>query len=402
MVSLAPSVEKVFPVKSPLGRIGLACAIKRSYAIGGATGGKLSLADVQVPLVLFQDFERTADGERRALLDDSDMLPVKDVTDVVLRGSAHAPERTRELYAGLSVSGFARRLRVVGERIAEVSAAGEVRFSSPEPFERLALDHRVAYGGYDAYAHEVLDPPPPPPVAAKGAGDLGPDLVTAVPSPRYPGIFAYPRNHAGVGYFIDLDRRRADGAALPQVEDPEDMLTPERFFVPSPTAWIDAPIPGSFGWVAPAWYPRILRCAGPLLACDEPARPLREAALGDGDDLVDPRGRPIGLLHPRALNGASPGLARERLRGNEPVVLENLSARAPHMSFLLPGEQPRFSVRPPGLGVMTPKPVLQTLRIEPDHDRVILTWIGVLPLAAAPPADFVDRTELSIGWTRID
>ncbi len=394
-----PSLDKVFPVKSPLGRVGLACAVKRTYSLDES--GKLSLADEQVPLVFFQDFERTVDGDLRALLDDSDMLPVKEATDVVLHGSAHARSRTRELHVGLAVSGFARRLLVTGERHVEVSADGAPRFSSPEPFEKLALAHTVAYGGYDAHAHDLLDPPPPPPAPSPLDRELGPDLRTAQPPPRYPGVFAYPRNHAGVGYFIDVDRRRADGAALPQVEDPEDLLTPARLFVPSPTAWIDGPIPGSFGWVAPAWYPRLVRCAGPLFPVDVPPRPLREAALGDGDDLLGPFA-PIGVMHPRALQGAAPGLARERLRGDEPVVLENLHAQRAELRFRLPGEAPRFVMRPPELKAMTPRAILQTLRIEPDRDRVILTWIGVLPLAAPPPVEFVERTEFAVTWSRLD
>lgn len=398
-MNFKPSTERVFPVKSPLGRIGLACAVKRTYSL---STGRLTLADEQVPLVLFQDFERTLTGERRALLDDSDMLPVKEATDVVLRGSAHARARTSELHVGLAVSGFARRLRVCGERQIEVSASGEPRFSSPAPFERVELGHALAYGGYDAHAHDLLDPPPPPPAGSPLDHDLGPDLRLAQPPPRYPGVFAYPRNHAGVGYFIDVDRRRADGAALPQIEDPEDLLTPARLFVPSPTAWIDAPIPGSFGWVAPAWYPRIIRCVGALLPCDAPTRPLREAALGDGDDLRGDDPFPPGMVHPRAMQGAAPGLARERLRGDEPVVLENLHPQQAELRFRLPGELPRIQMRPPELKVMSAKAILQTLRIEPDRERIILTWIGVLPLAAAPSREFVDRTEAAVTWSRLD
>ena len=146
----------------------------------------------------------------------------------------------------------------------------------------------------------------------------------------------------------------------------------------------------------------LVRCAGPLLPCDAPTRPLREAALGDGDDLLARAPLPMGMLHPRALQGAAPGLARERLRGDEPVVLENLHPQQAELRFRLPGELPRIQMRPPELKVMSPKVVLQTLRIEPDRGRITLTWIGVLPLAAPPSREFVERTEAAVTWSRLD
>ena len=51
---------------------------------------------------------------------------------------------------------------------------------------------------------------------------------------------------------------------------------------------------------------------------------------------------------------------------------------------------------------MSPKVVLQTLRIEPDRGRITLTWIGVLPLAAPPSREFVERTEAAVTWSRLD
>ena len=185
-----------------------------------------SLADEQVPLVFFQDFERTLDGDRRALLDDSDMLPVKEATDVVLHGSAHARARVSELHVGLAVSGFARRLRVCGARHVEIGASGEPRFSSPEPFERLALAHTLAYGGHDAHAQDLLDPPPPPPLRSPLDEQLGPDLRhLAVPETRIE-VRVTPK--AAANGVTQRDVPTAEGAAVFDYSNDSEFVNPNQ------------------------------------------------------------------------------------------------------------------------------------------------------------------------------
>jgi hypothetical protein len=360
----------------------LACVVKRSYAIGA--GGRLSLADEQVPLLADPELLIDEHDSYARLLDDTDLAYPKQATDVVLRGLAHSKDRTRELYVALAVGSNARRLRVSGERTAEVRADGTVRFSSAEPFESSPIAYDVAYGGYDDHAHFALHPP-----TEEEVNRLG----------RPVGLFAYPRNSAGRAYFVDVDRRRADGARLPLVEDPSDPLVPERFFVPRATAWIDAPIPGALGWLHHAWYPRFVRFVGPLLAHDPPAHPPREIALGEVD-LADPAELDVGVLHPRALQGAAPGLSRERLRGDELVILSNLHPTIADLRFELPGEAPRMVMRPPDVKAFTPKPVLQTVRLEPEDGLVVLTWCGVVPILSRVDEAFLSRCELGVSWAR--
>ncbi len=361
----------------------LACIVKRTYALDAS--GRLSLADEQVPLTEDPEVELDAYGGHKLLCDDTDLGPPKEATDVVFTGSAYAEGRATEVFAALVVGGFARRLRVSGERRAEVRADGSVRFSAPEPFERVEMSYEQAYGGYDEHAHWKLEPP-----SSEAVHRLG----------RPVGLYAYPRNSAGAGYFIDVDRRRADGARLPQIEDPSELLLPERLFLPSARAWIDAPLPGALGWLHHAWYPRMFRYAGPLLAYDPPAHPIREIALGEGDDLASPQPLAPGTIHPRALQGSAPGLARTRLRGDEPVILQHLHPHSADLRFALPGEAPSFTLRPPDVKSFQPKPTLQTVRIEPDSGRISLVWCGVVPVVARIDEEFLDECELEVTWSR--
>lgn len=366
------SARAVGCAKSTDGKLWLVCVAKRTYEF---VGGRLVLADEQVPVVHEPELDVDEAGRMRALVDDADILAPKIATDVIVTGRAYAPGgKATEALVGVAVGKNARTLRVLGERRAEVSNGGRVRFTDPAPFESVPLSWELAYGGYDAYAHDELDPP---------------ERVNGrriEPSPRDEGVFAYPRNKIGRGYFIDVDRDRADGALLPQIEDPTDTLTPGRLFLAHPLAWLDAPMPGGLGWVAHTWYPRMMRLMGAFLEHDAPTKPIREMQFADGDDLQGPF-RPNEVL-PRGLCGAAPGMAVERLRGDELVILRGLVAGEVETRFALPGEKPHMEVKPPGSPkVFTPEPMLQTVRIDAARRRVVVTWVGAVRVLGPVDAD---------------
>lgn len=363
------------------GAPGLACLAKRTYAL---QGDRLRLADAQLPLVLAPELAVDDRGRFHDLLDDTDVTPEKPATDVIVTGTVRAPGPVTELPFAVAVGKSARALRAVGERFVEVRADGSVRFTPPAPFEQVTLGRELAYGGYDAYAQRELAPFPR-------------EVERRLGGPVH-GVFAYPRNAVGRAYFLDVDPDRADGARLPLLEDPADPLTPERLFVPGPEAWIDAPIPASLGWVPYSWYPRLSRYAGPTaLAAARPARPLREAFFPDGSDLPGLAPLEPGRAHPRAVQGAAPGLACERLRGDELCILRGFSAAQPEQRFSLPGERPALSLAIPGLPDLTPAPVLNTVRIFADRGLVALTWGAVIPLHAFP----ADETFLASATLRV-
>ncbi len=374
--------ETVAAVRDPAtGRRLLAGIVKRTYAIDD--DGRVSLADDQAAIVDDPDLGIDDHDAYALLIDDTDLVAPKVATDVVLAATAFSRDRTRELHVAVALGANVRRLRVSGERVAEVRGDGTVRFSSAEAFTETPIGWDVAYGGYDEHAHFTVAPP-----TADEIRFLGRPL----------GLFAYPRNSAGRAYFLDVDRRRADGARLPIVEDPSDPLTPDRFFVPRPAAWLDAPIAAGLGWQHHAWFPRFVRTVGPLLAHDAPTRPVREVALGDGDDLPDVAELGRGQLHPRGLQGAAAGLSRERLRGDELCILSNLHPRVADLRFALPGEVPRITIRPPNVKAFTPPAVLQTVRIDPAAGRVVLTWCAAVPLLARVDQDFLASCELAVSF----
>lgn len=364
----------------------LACVARRTYSLSPT--GKLSLADSQSPLTLEPVLSDHPNDGCATLEDDIDLCAPKDATDIIVRGTAQSKKKTRELFVAVALGKAVRRLRVSGERRAEIAPDGAVKFSQAEGFERLPLSLGVAYGGYDEFAQDRLAPPLQEHIYLLGHKPVG--------------LFAYPRNAAGTGYFLDLERSRANGAKLPRIEDPSDPLTPERFFVPVPEAWMDAPIPAHLGFLHHASYPRFVRLFGDLLPHLPPQRKIREIDLGCGTDLDNLAALGQGEIHPRGLQSASPGLAVERLRGDELGILQNLSSDAEEIRFSLPGEAPQFALQVPDVKkVFSPRPVLQTVRIDADKREVSLTWCATVPLLARAQQSFLDACDLGVEWGRL-
>lgn len=364
----------------------LACVARRTYTFTPA--GKVTVADVQIPLTLDPVLSDHPIDALATLDDDTDLCAPKERTDIVFRGTACSPKKTKEMFLAVALGKAVRRLRVSGDRRAEVAPDGTVKFTPAEGFDRLPITPQVAYGGYDEVAQDRLDPPLMEHIYLLGHKPVG--------------LFAYPRNAAGTGYFIDVERTRADGAPLPRVEDPSDPLVPERFFVPVPEAWLDAPIAALTAWLPHSSYPRLVRYIGPRLPHLPPTRRIREIDLGCGDDLTDPKTLGQGEIHPLALQGASPGFALERLRGDELGILRGVSPEAEEVRFSLPGEAPRFTLSVPDVPkTFSPRPVLQTVRIDADRRELSLTWCATVPLMGRPQESFLSRCDLAVEWTRL-
>jgi hypothetical protein len=374
----APLTQVVYTVSAPDNRHYLAVAAKRSYSF---KSGRAELADEQAPLNLLPVFDVDADGAMTRLHDEIDLVAPKLATDLVIQGTVRCPAPTPRHTVGVKVGRVERTLELIGPRRVHIGARTEVRFEEPAPFSELTLDLAHAYGGFDAFAQLAYD---------------GGRAWLDVPGPRLPkppGAFAYPRNPFGVGYFIDVDRRRADGAPLPRIEDPADPLLASRLFVKRPSAWIDAPMPGNLGFVPYHCYPRMARLAGPLVEHDPATRPLAEARFDDADDLRSGRPSPA-----RGLQSSAPGMAVDRLRGSEAVLLRGMFPGTAEATLMLPGERPRVKVAVPDLGNIKAEAELSTVRIDLDKLTVSLTWVAASRVSFRVPETELVRCTPEVQW----
>jgi hypothetical protein len=249
---------------------------------------------------------------------ETEAVPAKLTTDVVLIGHAHAPaSRATRVEVSLRAGSLHKRVLVVGDR-AWSRFMGTTTMSSPAPFERMPLTYERAFGGWDRSArdpeqHEV-------------------EL----------------RNPVGTGLIV---RGNPDGVWLPNLEDPHQLIRR-----PS-----DRPAPAGFGFIAPHWEPR-LRQAGKY---DEHWLENRFPLAARDFDL-------------RHFNAAHPDLqAPEFFTGGEPVEILNASAEGP-LRFQLPAKRFEGVVKMKSgqrhlLGM-----VLDTVIINTDEMLVMLVWRGSL------------------------
>lgn len=244
--------------------------------------------------------------------------------DVVLNGHALAPRGAcTQMAVGLSLGPVTRQAVVFGPR----RLLDGRRITAPEPFERVALRHAQAFGGWD-----------------RRAADPSAHRVEA-------------RNPVGRG-FRDPTAPVDRDVELPAIEDP---AAPIR-------SYGDAPAPVGFGFVAPHWQPRST-WAGTYDANWMTSRmPLLPA---DFDR--------------RYFCAASPGLVcAQALTGGEAA---SVIGTTPHgrLDFIVPAlGLPLFHAHLRGRRRATLKLALDTVVVDTDDMSLTLVWRGHLPLRLGP------------------
>lgn len=335
----------VLPGQTPEGGHILGVLLKRSYAIvpgapcvRAATDQKLHAGDVHY-----------GDPMNSTVKFESDYVPFKLATDVVLNGRAYAPggRAVDSFTAAMIVGSHRKDVLVIGDRVARYNDGGTPSFTEPTPFTTMELRYERAYGGVDIYS----DP-----------------KVQCV----------YGRNHLGRGFAVANVRRAVDNLPLPNLEDPTDQLTPERLTIGHFIHWERQPMPQGLGWFSKYWRPRALM-AGVMPADRETERELRAAHTllvpSDMRPMYDQTALPD--MDFRFFNGASPGLVVPYLSADAPVHTLNLVPEG-RLSFVLPGETPRIALDI-GSGPQEPETVLHTVMIRMEEREVDLVWGAAVP-----------------------
>jgi hypothetical protein len=181
--------------------------------------------------------------------------------------------------------------------------------------------------------------------------------------------------------------------SLPNFEDPQDLLTPQRLITGTIEKWHKQPMPAGLSWFGLGWYPRA-SFAGVLPAYMPMYEELHEMTMGvvRKDQVEAQKKLKLPMLDFRLFNGASPGLAVPHLTGDEPVQLRNLDPSG-DLSFNLPGKTPVISIDW-GKGVEKPPVALHTVAIFGELMVVDLVWRGAVVYDGRP--DFVDMTRMDV------
>ncbi len=246
----------------------------------------------------------------------SDVCLRKPGADVALIGKVYAPRGATSLDVGLRVGQAKAALKVFGDRHWYRGLVGwEV--SEPKKFTEMPLVYERAYGGAD-----TTDPEQP-------AND--------------------PRNPVGRGF--SARGEGLEGAPLPNLEAPESLIS----------SWDSRPAPRTFAFVDRSWSPRVEHAG----TYDERWKKERCPLLpSDFDDRFHQAAHPS-LIYPGLLAGGE-------------VVQATSVSPAGGVSFTLPRYHVTADTWIRGER-RTDTLSLDTVVIEPDLDRVTLTWRAAIP-----------------------
>lgn len=335
----------VLPGQMPDGSPILSVLLKRTFDI--VAGGMCTLAAEDRKLLAGDVY--WDDPQTTTVRYESDFVPYKLGTDVVLDGVVYAPggAPTRACTVSLQLDQTKRVFAVTGDRFAHYVPGGMPSITEPVPFTTMELRYERAYGGTDVYS-----------------------------DPKCP--YPYPRNPLGRGFVVRNTQHSIEGLALPNLEDPAALVTPATLCLEDYRAWEKRPIPGGFCWFPKTWIPRAL-FAGIMPGDRQAERQLRNAYA----ELLSGAERDAYMKHGirdmdfRFFSGASAGFTFPYLDGGEWIAAENVT-REGRIHFQLPREAPRLGLDI-GDGVHEPQVVLHTVQIRMEDRQIDLVWRGAVP-----------------------
>ena len=366
--------EQALLFQLPLARQVIGVFVKRTYVL--TNGARMQPARDSLGLLpSVIDEDQAGTQPTACIVHESDLIPFKPWTDIVVHGHARSPGAVpvSSMMMALRLGELVRPVAVFGDRRVEHRRGTRPRFGAPQPFRELPLTWRRSYGGIDPAVRRA---------PARGVLDA---LIFTQPL-THPGV--YPRNPSGTGWIVEGERELG-GLLLPNFEDPEDLLVPARLICGTPEAWVHAPVPAGFGWFGQMWFPRSLY-AGQIPTGIHAGSNLAEVHGGwlpaDLAPLLDPERQDFDR---RFFSGAGPGLRASHLRGDEALELYGFTHDGPLRSAL-PGHRPdviiAFRRRPLPYSI-----ALHTIELFPDDGLATLTWVALaeppqlLPLSLPDP-----------------
>jgi hypothetical protein len=293
----------------------------------------------------------------------SDFWFQKEATDVVVQGSAHAHwgRPVREMTVGVTVGEATKSVRVFGERMLEWRGDGTPIIPEPEPFTEIPLTYANAYGGIDPRL-EMQAP-------------RNPDGLREFDLCDYPGL--YPRNLHGRGYLVEHGPLPL--FKMPNLENPNDLLTSRRLVVGDPALWYKQPLPWCFDWTNAVMFPRMVYIG---LAPRFPP-PVSSALpeIESGILSTDYQAKYLSLDESESVPAeyyqeASFGMTFSNLAPGTPIVLEGMHPDRPSIVLRLPA--------PPSIDLFvggSQVPAIITLTncvISPADERMCLVYAALV------------------------
>jgi len=328
------------PGRLKSGQLCLVVVAKATYDFPEEQGKPLKLAREQVE-PLSADIP-SGDPETTPALLENDYAPFKPQCDVIVLGSAHAPdnEPSTKVRVGVQLGGWSKQFDVLGDRYWLKGMTGW-QPSKPEPFVQKPLSWMIAYGGTDPYKEGQIK--------------------------------TFPSNPSGIGYWHRLDNR-LQGMPVPSTEQPgKPIKNPGGHYLPQ-----------GFGPVGRHWIPR-RNYAGTY---DEQWKKERAPYLpADFDE--------------RYYQCAPEDQQIPHIRGGEDIALHNLSPEG-YLGFQLPTAlKVIMTVIKVGGQRMAINPVIDTVIIDADQRKVsVVSRANIVVKRGVKEVETILVGQPTPGWER--
>lgn len=297
----------------------------------------------------------------------SDYWPYKEKSDVAVLGSAFAPDGkpVKAMQVSAQIGSVAKRVQVFGKRMVEW-AGGEVAWIPPgEPFTEVPLTNDNAYGGID-FRVKPWRPGETPGYPWGREAD-------------HPGM--YPRNPMGKGYLVVPGE--VPDFEMPNLEDPDDLLTAERLVTRDPKLWYRQPLPWCYDWTMMLAFPRICFIHSGVDAWfpgpeDEGMPEVRRGFCPPNYRSMMKNRRDTHSLN-LFYQEASLGFMLKDVKGGEPVTLAGMNPAESEIRFPLPTPLKSLEFEIEGKRDAV-KPRLHSVVFRPAEKKLTMTYAGDIKL----------------------
>jgi len=314
-----PFVADLTPYSDVHGRDYAVIIIKGTFKTS-ALNEPLTLAEEQLPLFYADEFY--GEPGKSSVRYPSDLAPNKKSTDVIMLGSAYAPRGQVATCVDITftINNNSNIVRVIGDRHWQKELSSWT-ISPPQPFEYMPLVYENSFGGKSPSQPNEQDT-----------------------------LECYEQNPFGKGY-IAKKAKPFQGMALPNIENPNELIS-------SP---LQQPEPVGFGVISRDWQPRL-------------------SLAGTYDEAWQTERMPLEPLdfNPLFYNSAHPNFMFDSaLKAGDSFSISNVTPDGGY-GFKIPNDQLLVSVSMQSKET-TYLAKLDTVVIEPDEDRVLLTWRVAVP-----------------------
>lgn len=330
----------VLPGQTPQGEYILSVLLKRTYEIASDQICRRSSEDE--PLV--SGDLPWGDPVNTTIQFESDFVPYKLQTDIIVNGTAHAPGGTPVETCDVSIrlEQVTKTLRIIGDRKAHYASGASPVFSDPQAFTTMPLRYEYAYGGIDVYSDVNF---------------------------KYP----CPYNLMGKGFVVNNSAESLEHVHLPNIEDPDFLLTPENLCLEDYQQWEKQPFPAGICCYPKTWWARA-QLIGVMPADREFEQEMRKqyAQLVPKDQREAYEENGFDDMDFRFFNAASKGLSVPYLKGGERVHTNNLGPEG-KLRFKLPDDSPSITLDI-GDGDQQTDVVMHTVFLRMEEKKMDITW----------------------------